>query len=259
MGAQHDDAVRQSFTQQAAAFESDRFIGRLVTDGEWVLQRLELHPEQLALDVAAGTGHAARGLAPHVRSVVVTDATPAMLEAGARAASAAGLANLVFLTADAYALPFLDGAFDVVVCRFAAHHFQDPAAVFGELLRCTRPGGQVLVADLVADADPAVAAAQDALEVLRDPSHAACLTVAELQRHFAQAGARSVRTDLHRTERPLAPWLAQTDTPPAAAAAITAALHAETRGGAPTGLHPQLRDGELWFEQRFAAVTGRAA
>lgn len=254
----HGDRLRTSFSGQAAAFEDDRFIGRLVTDGEWIFNRLELDGSEQVLDVAAGTGHAARGLAGRVRSVVALDATPAMLEAGKRAAAAEGLRNIAFVEGDGTAMSFAPASFDVVVCRFALHHFPDPDALIREMLRCLRPGGQLLVADLVADEHPALAARQNALEALRDPSHAKCLSAEALRARIGALGAIEVRTDLHQNARLLAPWLEQTSSTEAQAELIRAALLGELEGGQPTGLQPHLRDGKLWFEQRFAAVTGRA-
>lgn len=211
----------------------------------------------VALDVAAGTGHAARGLAPQVASVVALDATVAMLTAGRDAAAAAGLRNVAFMRGDAAALPFLDETFDVVVCRFAVHHFPSPEEPLAEMLRCLRPHGQLLVADLVADPDPSVAATQNALEVLRDPSHTRCWSADDLRRRVEALGMADVVVDHDATVRPLAPWLAQTNASPAVVEAVTRALQDELAGGSVTGLRPQLRDGDLWFEQRFAAVTGR--
>ena len=117
------------------------------------------------LDVAAGTGHVARRLAPSVRAVVALDATRAMLEQG----RAQGVPNVIFVQGDAASMPFLDGSFDMVVSRFAVHHFEDPAVQVAEMRRCLRPGGRLAIADLVAD--PAAAAEQNRLEALRDPSH----------------------------------------------------------------------------------------
>ena len=82
------------------------------------------------------------------------DATEAMLARGKTQATADGCHNVLFMRGDAAALPFLDGSFDVVVSRFAAHHFERPEAVVAEMVRCTRPGGHVALVDLVADEDP---------------------------------------------------------------------------------------------------------
>ena len=165
MPGDHSEALERAFAQQAAAFEDPRFNRLFTTDSEWLFERLPLDPGDLVLDVAAGTGHVARRLAPSVRAVVALDATRAMLERG----RAQGVPNVIFVQGDAASMPFLDGSFDVVVSRFAVHHFEDPAVQLAEMRRCLRPGGRLAIADLVAD--PAAAAEQNRLEALRDPSH----------------------------------------------------------------------------------------
>jgi ubiquinone/menaquinone biosynthesis C-methylase UbiE len=238
----HEDRVERAFTQQAAAFEDPRFNRLFTTDSEWLFERLPLTPDDLVLDVAAGTGHVARSLAPRVRAVVALDATAAMLERG----RAHGVRNVVFMRGDAAALPFVDGSFDVVVSRFAIHHFEHPEVQIAEMRRC---GGRLAVADLVAD--PLAAEAQNHLERLRDPSHARLLTVDEL--------AGLVQTDdveVRSVVRPLEPWLAQTDTPDDAARTIRQALHTELEGGEPTGFQPRHHDGELHFVHTMASLIG---
>jgi ubiquinone/menaquinone biosynthesis C-methylase UbiE len=251
----HHERVAKSFSDQAAAFE-DRRYNTVFTEGvDWLFARLRLRPDDLLLDVAAGTGHAARALAPGVRGVIALDATPAMLEAGKRAAEQAGLRNIVFQRGDAAALPFVDASFDIVVSRFAVHHFEDPAAVIGEIGRCLRGGGALVVADLVADDDPLVAATQDRLERLRDPSQTRTLPQAELVGLIEAAGNAIEAVERRDVERPLAPWLEQTRTTHAVAAVIAGELHAELAGGPATGFHPRALDDGLHFRQRFVAVT----
>jgi ubiquinone/menaquinone biosynthesis C-methylase UbiE len=245
----HSDAVVRAFTQQAAAFEDPEFNRLFTTDSEWLFERLPLDPGDVALEVAAGTGHVARKLAPQVRAVIAVDATAAMLETGRAEAAKAGLRNLVFMRADAAALPFVDGSFDVVVSRFAVHHFEDPAVQVAEMRRVLRPGAPLAVADLVADSDPATAAVQNRLERLRDGSHTRMLPLEELGR---LVGGEDVES--RDVERRLDPWLAQTDTSPEAAAEIRRALQEELRGGAPTGFGPRIADGELRFVHTRASV-----
>jgi SAM-dependent methyltransferase len=231
------------------------------TDARWVFERLPLRPDDVVLDVAAGTGHAARQLAATARAVVALDATHAMLERGHAQARAEGRDNVVFMRGDAADLPFLDGSFDVVVSRFAAHHFEQPATVVAEMVRCTRPGGQVALVDLVADDDPATAAEQNRLERLRDPSHTRMLAAVELQALLTEAGLEAVDVATRRLERPLQPWLDQAQTPAQAAGEVRAALEADLSGERPTGFRPRAADdGDLWFTQTFAsAIANRPA
>ncbi|HWM09822.1 MAG TPA: class I SAM-dependent methyltransferase [Solirubrobacteraceae bacterium] len=231
----------RSFTQQAAAFEDPRFNRLFTTDSEWLFERLPLDSDDLVLDVAAGTGHVSRRLAPQVRAVVALDATRAMLEQGRAQAPP----NVIFVQGDAERLPFLDGSFDVVVTRFAVHHFEDPLVPLAEMHRVSR--GRVAVADLIAH--PEAAETQNRLETLRDPSHTRMLELDEL--------AKLVGTDdveVRDVHRPLEPWLVQTDPAPDAAEEIRAALRDELAGGAPTGFRPSERDGELHFVHTMASL-----
>ena len=233
----------RSFTRQAAAFEDPRYNRLFTTDSEWLFERLPLDPGDLVLDVAAGTGHVARRLAPSVRAVVAVDATRAMLEQGRAEAPP----NVLFVHADAAALPFLDDSFDVVVTRFAVHHFEDPAVQLAEMRRVLRPQGRLAVADLIAHAE--AAETQNRLETLRDPSHTRMLGIDEL--------ARLVGTDdveVRDVHRPLEPWLVQTDPPPDRADIIRTALRDELDGGPPTGFRPTVRDGELHFVHTMASL-----
>jgi hypothetical protein len=112
-----------------------------------------------------------------------------------------------------------------------------------------KPRGRLAVADLVAD--PAAADTQNRLERLRDSSHTRMLTVADLA---ALVGTDDV--EVRDVVRPLAPWLAQTQTAPEAADQIRDALRAELQGGPPTGLRPRDVDGELHFTHTMASLIG---
>jgi ubiquinone/menaquinone biosynthesis C-methylase UbiE len=254
MSHNQTERVRQAFSQQAGAFEDRRFNRVFTDDARWLFQRLQCHPQDVLLDVAAGTGHAARELAPRVRLALAVDLTPEMLTAGKLAAEQAGLRNVLFQLGDATALPFLADSFDVVVSRFAFHHLEEPAAVLSEMTRCLRPGGTLLLADMVADEDPVLAAGQDRLEQLRDPSHTRMLPPSELAALLGAGGLAQISTEVRELDRALAPWLEQAQTPRDAAVAIRVELEAELDGGAHTGLRPHELDGELRFHQRWASA-----
>jgi ubiquinone/menaquinone biosynthesis C-methylase UbiE len=101
-----------------------------------------ISPGQRVLDVAAGTGNVAIRAAEAGADVVASDLTPENFDAGRREASAHGV-QLEWVEADAEALPFGDGEFDVVTSSvgaiFAPHH----QTVADELLRVCRPGGTI--------------------------------------------------------------------------------------------------------------------
>jgi ubiquinone/menaquinone biosynthesis C-methylase UbiE len=255
---EHARQIEQAFTTQAEAFEDSSRNQVFTSDARWVFERLPLTSADVVLDVAAGTGHAARQLATAARAVVALDATEAMLARGQAQAAAEGCANVVFMCGDAAALPFLEGSFDVVVSRFAAHHFEEPERVVAEMARCTRPGGHVALVDLVADEDARVASEQNRLERLRDPSHTRILAAIEMQALLAEAGLEAIDVATRPLERRLGPWLDQAQADEAARAEIHAALQADAAGGggAPsTGFRPRVDDeGALWFVHTFASA-----
>lgn len=110
--------------------------------GEVLVEASGVRAGQRVLDVAAGSGNAAIPAALTGASVVASDLTPSLLDAGRILAAQRG-ADLEWHEADAENLPYADGAFDTVLScigvMFAPYH--QPVA--RELLRVCRPGGTI--------------------------------------------------------------------------------------------------------------------
>jgi SAM-dependent methyltransferase len=103
------------------------------------------------LEVGPGPGHLAERLLAMLRGAHWTglDVDPAMLRACEARLARRGLADrAAIVEADVAAMPFEDGAFDLVVSSFSAHHWPDPEAGFTDIRRVLRPGGVALVYDL---------------------------------------------------------------------------------------------------------------
>lgn len=252
----HEQTIKEEFTRQAASFEDHLYSFGDPRVLGWIVDNIPPQDAELVLDVAGGTGHVARAFAEHVRCASVLDLTAEMLAVGKREVDAAGADNVIFQQGKADDMPFLDGSFDLVVSRFAVHHFDQPGAVLSEMARVCRPGGRVGIMDIVV-AEPEHADAYNHRERLRDPSHTRALTGAELKAAMEGAGLEPA----HEVERdqpmPLARWLAQSNPPQEVADQLREELEAELEGGAPTGMRAQRRDGELHFTQRWAIVVGR--
>jgi SAM-dependent methyltransferase len=110
--------------------------------GPRLVEACEIGPGVRVLDVAAGTGNAAIPAAASGATVVASDLTPELFDAGRARAAAEGV-ELEWAEADAEALPFEDAGFDVVISSigvmFAPHH----QAAADELVRVCRPGGTI--------------------------------------------------------------------------------------------------------------------
>ena len=118
--------------------------------GESLCEALDLRAGASVLDVAAGNGNASLAAARRWCEVVSTDYVPALLERGRERAVAERL-DIQFREADAEALPFDDGAFDVVVSTFGAMFAPNPRRVADEMLRVCRPGGRIGMANWTPD------------------------------------------------------------------------------------------------------------
>ncbi len=114
--------------------------------GEALCEAVDLRSGERVLDVACGNGNAALAAARRFAQVTGVDYVPALLaRAGARAA-ADGL-PLDLREGDAEALPFPDGAFDVVLSTFGVMFAPDQERAAGELLRVCRHGGRIGLAN----------------------------------------------------------------------------------------------------------------
>jgi ubiquinone/menaquinone biosynthesis C-methylase UbiE len=152
-------------------------------------------PDWIILDVATGGGHTALKFAPFVARVVATDITPGMLEQAAAFVAGQGGDNVEFRLAAAEALPFGDGAFDLVTCRIAPHHFADCPRFVRQGARVLRAGGLLLVQDHLLPEDGESARYIDAFERLRDPSHHRAYATSEWLAMFQAAGLQVEHTE----------------------------------------------------------------
>lgn len=181
----HRDLIVEQFTRQAVPFST----APAIRDAEALRLLVETSgagPDDTVLDVACGPGLVVSAFARVVRHATGVDLTPAMLDRARAHAAEVGVANVAWRSGDVTALPFADGAFSLVVSRFAFHHFPDPAAVLREMVRVCRPGGRIVVQDVTPD--PAKAERFNLMERLRDPSHTRALPLGELAGLFVAAG-----------------------------------------------------------------------
>ncbi len=107
-----------------------------------IRELLALAPDHHLLDVACGTGLVSRAMRPHVATITGVDITPAMFDQAQDCID-------TLHAAPAESLPLADNSVDRVVCRQGIQFMDAPAAV-AEMVRVTRPGGRIVLADLCA-------------------------------------------------------------------------------------------------------------
>lgn len=229
------ESVQRQFGAMAAAYGTSA-VHAGGPDLEAMLAAATLRGDERVLDVGSGAGHTALAFAPRAASVLAVDLTEPMLAEGQRRAAERGLANATFERGDAEHLPVPDGAFDVVTCRYAAHHFPRPEAAVREWARVLAPGGQVLLVDVVSPEDFAADTVLNAAEVLRDPSHVRDHTVPQWIAMLAAAGLDAAEVERFPLRLAFGPWTERQRTPAATAEQIRALFAA-----APASVREALR------------------
>ena len=176
------------------------------TDPQVLARVVELAAPQAvesALDLATGTGHTAFALAPYAARVVGTDLTPQMLAEAERLAHDRAIHNVCFCLADVHGLPFADGAFEIVTCRRAAHHFSDILRALREAKRVLRAGGRLVIDDRSVPEDDFVDEHMNELDRLHDESHVRQYRPSEWARMLTACGFAVESVEPYIKHRPL--------------------------------------------------------
>lgn len=129
--------------------------------GQWDALRAELFGSRAGLaalpglldddwvvgDLGCGTGELAGSLAPFVGRVIGVDASKPMLAAARRRLE--GMDNVDLRPGELEALPITDAELDAAVLFLVLHYVVEPARALAEVTRVLKPGGRVLVVDMM--------------------------------------------------------------------------------------------------------------
>lgn len=248
----HNDTVQAEFTRQAEAFRASPTLSAAEVTarvGE------ALGPQcGRVLDIACGPGLLLPTLADHAQSVIGLDLTAKNLRL-AQAAETSGPVHLVRALAES--LPFFGAAFDAVVLRLTLHHLVDPALVLQGARSLLRPGGRIVVLDVLGPDASETALLRDSIERLRDPSHTSLLSSGAMLSALEAAGFLLLEEALWSQARVYSDWAAIMNEP-ARMADLEAVLRAFSRAETdPTGLDLRDEDGELRFTYDWGLFVGQ--
>jgi ubiquinone/menaquinone biosynthesis C-methylase UbiE len=244
--------VLDQFSQQAEAYAAlvNKASGRAPDP---LIEALSPRQSDRVLDVGCGSGQFAVAIAPLVAQVVGADLTPAMLDKARAHQAQAGVSNVQWLQADSTALPVTDASFDIVTSRSMLHHAANPAATLAEMRRACASGGRIAVLDLTPA--PEKSPAFDAIELLRDPSHARTLTVEQLRALGADLGLAELTAQSRASDLPLELTLATSFPGPGMLERVRELYARDAATGADVfGLKARVQDGQIWVTYPMTMV-----
>ena len=249
----HGSRIIDQFTRQAVPFSQSPSVSNQKAL-ELIVRSAEAGPVDTVLDVGCGPGLLACAFARVVRNATGIDLTPAMLHQARKAAQEQQLTNVSWQQGDVTQLPYPSAHFSIVSSRFVFHHLEQPLVVLKEMVRACKPAGRVVVADMAPV--PEKAAALDAEERLRDPSHVRALPEQELRELFSNAGLPQPTVSHYRVECDLDDLLSRSFPNPGDEPKIRKMFAASIPEDA-LDLKTRMHDGKIYYGFPVAVLVAR--
>jgi ubiquinone/menaquinone biosynthesis C-methylase UbiE len=251
---------QQELSSAQFGSQADAYLASSVHARGADLDRLRLLTETIGsshvLDLGCGAGHASFAMARGgARRVTAFDPSGQMLEVVAREATARGHVTLDTRTGSAESLPFADASFEIVATRYSAHHWSEVPRALAECARVLRPGGLMVVIDVVAPENPVLDTPLQVIEFLRDPSHVRNYRASEWSSMLRAAGFQTPSVDRWKLALEFRSWVARIGTSVARVAALEAVfadLSEEARRYLEAGTNLSFAIEAAWMETTAA-------
>lgn len=224
----HESVVGGQFGSQADAYLKSA-VHAAGDDLQALIAVVAEHSGGRVLDLGCGGGHVTFNAAPYAEEVTAYDLSQEMLDVVVGEAQRRGLANVRTRRGVAEQLPFDDAAFDMVLSRFSAHHWQDLEMALREAARVLKPGGLAVFVDSVSPGRPLLDTYYQTIEMLRDCSHVRNYTRAEWEAAVARAGLASLQQKRFRLRLEFSSWVERMRTPRVQVEAIRALQRSVSR------------------------------
>jgi ubiquinone/menaquinone biosynthesis C-methylase UbiE/broad specificity phosphatase PhoE len=222
-----------------------------------LLNFAKLPSDLRVLDIGTGIGLLPLILSEDgAKQLVGIDISPEMLEQAeylrlSRGSDAA--ARVTFRLAPAHALPFREETFDAVTCRLVLNHVRRPERIIKEIVRVLRPGGILILAELLGVDNPVKRATQNAIEERRNTAHVAARGAEQYNKLLTDAGLQIEAKEIISFERELEEWLAIYYADRADAAVVREMIEAGLETDA-AGINARRQGNTLVFDQRMYYV-----
>ncbi|MGA2882501.1 MAG: metalloregulator ArsR/SmtB family transcription factor [Bryobacteraceae bacterium] len=184
------DKMRSYFDELAGKFGRNYVPGRSWQGLAETL--LTLMPPMVIADLGAGEGTFSQLLARRSKKVIAVDNSEKMVEYGRELARKHGVKNLEYRKGDLEEVPIRDGTVDLAFFSQALHHAQHPERAVAEAWRILKPGGRIVVLDLLRHSY------EEARELYADLWLG--FTEVEVTRFLRQAGFKNIETSIVHSE-----------------------------------------------------------
>ena len=165
-----DSEIIKQFDKTAENYSKD-YIFSNGNDLDTMLKQAHPNPRSTVLDVVTGAGHVAMKIAPFAKQVHAVDITPKMISLLQNDLESKNIRNVKTHIMHVNNLEFTDASFDVVTCRFAAHHFADVESFLSEVKRVLKPKGKLILTDIIAPSSKPMDEFVNEINRLRDHTH----------------------------------------------------------------------------------------
>jgi ubiquinone/menaquinone biosynthesis C-methylase UbiE/broad specificity phosphatase PhoE len=222
-----------------------------------LLNFAKLPADLRVLDIGTGLGLLPLLLAEDgAKQLVGIDISPEMLELAeylrlSRGSEAA--TRVIYRLAPAHALPFREESFDAVTCRLVLNHVRRPERIVKEIVRVLRPGGILILAELLGVDNPVKRATQNAIEERRNAAHVAARGVEQYNKLLTDAGLQIEARETISFERELEEWLAIYHADRGDSAVVREMIEAGLETDA-AGINARRQGNTLVFDQRMYYV-----
>lgn len=148
----YKDSIEKTKQGFESSFESGSFYDKQTRDEnhlELIMNHLNIKSGMKILDLGTGTGYLAFPVAEKYpdAEVIGLDIVKKALEENCRMAVHKGLKNIEFVSYDGVNFPFQDASFDIVMTRYALHHFPEINNAFSEISRVLKSSGIFFLSD----------------------------------------------------------------------------------------------------------------